>query len=98
MAQTLIFDTFAYVKRLVDAGMPEKQAQIQAETLVQIIEDKVATKQDLQLGLKELEVKIKDSEVRLNEKMEAIRADLLKWVAGMLVAQGAIVAALVKLL
>ena len=44
---SITFDTLAYVKRLKAAGVPEAQAEIQAETFAEIIDEKVATKQDL---------------------------------------------------
>ncbi|MEW6667072.1 MAG: DUF1640 domain-containing protein [Thermodesulfobacteriota bacterium] len=94
MPQTLIFDTLAYAKKLREAGVPERQAEIHAEALAGFVDEQLATKKDILL----LQRDIKDLELRLTEKIETIRADLLKWVAGMLVAQGAIVAALVKLL
>lgn len=55
MAQTaLAFDTFAYAKKLKLAGFSEQQAEVQAETLAEIIEERLATKQDL----KELELRL----------------------------------------
>ena len=77
---TASFDTLAYVKRLKEAGTPEKQAEIHAETLASIMEERLVTKEYLKLELANTEAKI------------------IKWVAGMLVAQAAIVATLVKLL
>ena len=44
---SITFDTLAYVKRLKAAGVPEAQAEIQAETFAEIIDEKVATKQVL---------------------------------------------------
>jgi len=54
MGSTIIFDTLQYAKKLKEAGVPEKQAEVQAEALSEIIEDKIATKQDL----KELEYRL----------------------------------------
>lgn len=80
MANGISFDTLAYAKKLIAAGVPSKQAEVQAETLAGIVDERLATKQDL----KELESRI--------------TTNIIKWVAGMLVAQAAIVATLVKLL
>jgi hypothetical protein len=41
---------------------------------------------------------MKELEVRLSESMGAFKAGTIKWVAGMLVAQTAVIVALVKLL
>jgi len=87
MPSAITFDTLAYVKKLRSAGVPEKQAEIQAETFAEILEERVATKQDL-----------KELELALKHDLANIKAEIIKWVAGMLVAQAAIVATLVKLL
>lgn len=50
----MIFDTLQYAKKLKKACITETQAEIQAEALAEIIEDKLATKQDL----KELEYRL----------------------------------------
>ena len=80
MASTIFFDTLAYAKKLMAAGVPTKQAEVQAEALAEIVDERIATKQDL---------------IELESR---ITANIIKWVAGMLVAQAAIVATLVKLL
>jgi hypothetical protein len=87
MPSAITFDTLAYVKKLKSAGVPEKQAEIQAETFAEILEERVATKQDL-----------KELELALKHDLANIKAEIIKWVAGMLVAQAAIVATLVNLL
>jgi len=87
MASAITFDTLAYVKKLKAAGVPEKQAEAQAETFAEIIEDRIATKQDL-----------KELELALKQDIAKVKVEIIKWVAGMLVAQAAIVATLVKLL
>jgi hypothetical protein len=80
MGASVTFDTLGNFEKLKAAGFSEAQARAQAEALREIIEDRLVTKQFLDLRLAEL------------------RADLIKWVAGMLAAQAAVVAALVKLL
>ena len=120
MEHAITFDTYAYVKKLKAVGFTEEQAEVQAETMVSIIGDQVATRQDLKgLGvtlradLKELEVTLKadlkelditlkadlkELDVTLRAEIAKTKAEIIKWVAGMLVAQAAIVATLVKLL
>lgn len=88
------FDTLKFVKRLKAAGVPEEQAEVHAETFAQIIEDRIATKQDII----QIEQNIKELEISLKREIEASKVDTIKWVAGMLVAQAAIVATLIKLL
>ena len=98
MTSAITFDTLAYVKKLKAAGVPEKQAEAHAETFAEIVEDRIATKQDIRMlkqDLKELELSMKQ-ELKLG--LASTKAEIIKWVAGMLVAQTAIVATLVKLL
>ena len=62
--------------------------------LREAIEDKVAAKRDLQ----EVKRDMLEMEGRLKAEIANSRAETIKWVAGMLVAQAAVIAALVKLL
>lgn len=94
MISTITFDTLAYVKKLKAAGVPETQAEVQAETFAEIIEDRIATKHDIFM----LKQDLKELELTLKRDIANIKAEIIKWVAGMLVAQAAIVATLVKLL
>ena len=68
MAITATFDTLAYAKKLKAAGFTEEQAEIQAEALSEIIEERLATKQDLN----ELELRLKhDLTLRLGGMLVA---------------------------
>ena len=51
---TVTFDTCAFVKDLTRAGMPEEQAEVLARSQAALIDDNLATKQDL----KELELRL----------------------------------------
>lgn len=44
---TTVFDTLAYAKKLKAAGFTEEQAEVQAEGIAEIIDEKLATKKDL---------------------------------------------------
>jgi len=46
---TITFDTHAFVKRLIAAGMPEPQAEVLADQQTKLIDDKLATKHDLEM-------------------------------------------------
>jgi hypothetical protein len=48
------FDTLGYFEKLKAAGVPEVQAKAQVEVIRDVIEDKLATKQDI----KELEYRL----------------------------------------
>jgi len=53
-----IFDTHQYVKRMKQAGFTEEQAEVQATALAELIETKLATKQDLVKLKDELTIRI----------------------------------------
>ena len=79
----IAFDTLKYAKRLKDSGVPDKQAEAEAEALAEVLEvnlKDLATKEDLRRDLREMEQ-------RMTIKL-----------AGMMMAAIAIVATLVKLL
>lgn len=85
----ITFDTLKYAKRVKAAGMDPRLAEEQAEALADALTEQtqLATKTDL-------------VELRMATKADLADAktDLIQWVAGMLVAQAAVVATLVKLL
>ena len=84
---TVTFDTLKFVT-LKAAGVPENQAEAFSEAFKDAQSDtELATKYDL----KELELRL---EARINE----VKYDMIKWIAGMLIAQAGLVAALVRLL
>lgn len=58
MAHVMIFDTLAYAKKLKEVGFTEQQAEVQAETLREIIDTNLATKRDLKDMEKNIIIKI----------------------------------------
>ena len=46
IADSIVFDTHAFVKELTDAGMPEPQAEVPARTHAKSIDEKLAAKRD----------------------------------------------------
>lgn len=79
MAHALIFDTLRYANKLKAAGVPEKQAEAQAETLAEVVDETLATKQDIKsIDLKiecvqaELKRDIKELELRIVNKLASI--------------------------
>ena len=84
---TVAFDTHASVKELTRVGMPEEQAEVLAQSQATLIDEKLATKQDLKELEMNLRREMKESELWLTIRLGSI----------MVVAVG-VVAALVKLL
>ena len=76
----IMFDTHAFVKELTQAGMPEQQAEVLARSQTTLIDEKLATKEDLKKlelatkrDLKELELATKRD---LKELEQAMKTDL----------------------
>jgi hypothetical protein len=89
-----VLDTRRLSRRLRDAGVPEAQAEAVVDTLLEVRDSdlrELVTKSDLKVALAELEA-------RLMREITTSRVDIIKWVAGLLIAQAALVAALVRLL
>ena len=84
---TVAFDTHAFVKELTQAGMPEAQAEVLARSQATLIDEKLATKQDL-----------KELEARLRHDMKELELRLTIRLGSMMVVAVGVVAALVKLL
>ena len=73
MSTTVAFDTYAYVRKLRDAGVDERQAEIQTEALMTLVEDRLATKQDmfmLKRDLAEVEANLKRDLKEMDVKAE----------------------------
>lgn len=83
----ITFDTHSFIKRLTTAGMPESQAEALAAEQSRLIEDRLATRDDLERLHLELQRDMRELELRLTIKLGALIA-----------ASVGIVAALVKLL
>ena len=64
------FDTHRYVKRLTAAGMPETQAEIIADEQRALIDDQLATKQDI----KALEAATKQDIAATRQDIKALEA------------------------
>lgn len=75
------FDTLKYAKKLQNAGFTDQQAQIQAETLAEILESNMASKRDVT----EIHERIENVRAGLtkdieatNERIENVRAELTR--------------------
>ncbi|MGH8570390.1 MAG: DUF1640 domain-containing protein [Gammaproteobacteria bacterium] len=92
------FDTYAYVKKLKEAGFTEEQAGAQAEALAGVVDANLATKHDIATLRKETG---KDIELLRADMMRCIaeaKNSTVKWVASLLLAQAAVITALDKLI
>jgi hypothetical protein len=81
------FDTLMYAKKLKEAGVSEQAAEIQAETLKEIIEDNYSGKREL-----------KEFEASINLKLAELKTEIIKWVLGVSLGQAAIIISCIKLM
>jgi len=105
MPSTVVFNTLSYAKKLKAAGFTEEQAEVQAEALAEIVDERLANKQDilaLKRDIKELEATLKrdmkELEATLKRDMKELEMRLTIRLGTMMAISIAIVAALVKLL
>ena len=106
---TISFDTHTFVKRLTQAGMPIAQAEVLADSQAQLIDDRLATKYDLN----ELEARltrdikkpesrlaltIKETETNLSHALNEFARQLTIRLVSIVVIAIGVVAMLVKLL
>ena len=82
-----VFDTLAYAKKLKAVGVPIEVAEVQAEALAEIVEERLATKRDL-----------KELEERLINRLNELEYKMTIRLGAMLAATIVIIGALVKLL
>lgn len=82
---TIAFDTLKFVRKLKEAGFEEKQTEAVADAF-----------RDAQSEGQPITREYFD--IRLKAEIDASKADMIKWIAGLLLAQAGLVAALVKIL
>ncbi|MBF0133492.1 MAG: DUF1640 domain-containing protein [Magnetococcales bacterium] len=75
----MAFDTLAYAKRLKAAGVPEAQAEVQAETIVDLMEERLATKLDIDVVRRDM----KEIEAGLKRDIENVRRDMKEMETGL---------------
>lgn len=74
---TITFDTLKFANKLKSAGVPDKQAEAEAEALSEALE----------VNLKELVTK-EHLDIKLQQELAPIRTDLavIKWMIGLMLA------------
>jgi len=82
----ITFDTLAYSKTLQAAGMPLEQAEALAKAQKAALDEMVMAK----------ELATQADILRLENKMEANKHEILKWIIGMLIAQTALLVSVIS--
>ena len=112
MSEAITFDTHRFVKRLTDCGFTEQQPETLAEEHVALLNSNLATKADVarieadidalrqatKADIAKVEAGIDALRQETKAAIEASKSDLMKWLIGLLIAQGGLIVALVKLL
>ncbi|TAN51980.1 MAG: DUF1640 domain-containing protein [Methylococcaceae bacterium] len=87
----ITFDTLKFVETLKQAGVHEEQAKGIATAFKDASgEAELATRQDI----RELETRIRETELRLEAKISDSKAELIRWVVGVGMLQMTLIAAL----
>jgi hypothetical protein len=82
---TLVIDTNGIVKKLEQRGFSRTQAEGITEVLKELDTSTLATKTDLNDAVKTLEIAMRDQAITI-----------IKWMTGILIAQGALIVALIQ--
>ncbi|EGW20732.1 DUF1640 domain-containing protein [Methylobacter tundripaludum] len=88
---TLAFDTYAYIRKLKESGIPEEQARAQVEALSLALEQ---FQSELHLSESATKQDIRESELTLELKIAETKAELVRWIVGAGFLQTALIAAL----
>ncbi len=105
MIEAIAFDSHRFVKRLTECGFTEKQAETLAEEHVALLNANLATKADIAAVKADIDALRQETRASIETlrhetkaAIEAVKAGLVKWLFGALIAQGGLIVALVKLL
>jgi len=93
----LAFDTLQYSKKLREAGVPERQAEVQAEAIRELIDERLATKLDLKRLEENTKREILEVEERLNNKINELGYKITIRLGSLMVVGVFVLAALIKL-
>ncbi len=92
---TLTFDTHDIIKKFREKGLTEDLAELQVEAIKDVVKQAVSQVQndyrlDDLVTNKDLDLRIKETEL----KIEAVKSDLIRWVVAVGVLQTTIITAL----
>lgn len=96
--RTINFDTHRFVKRLVDSGLAEKTAEVLADEQSRLLTDNLATKADLLILKTDLETQLAAIKADLEVRLAESEVRTVRWMAGLLIAQGGVIVTLNSLL
>lgn len=96
------FATLGYFEKLKAVGVPDEQARVQVETLQAVLQNydaasrkELATKGDVQDARNALTADLQANIQNLRNELAATKHEILKWMRGLIVAQTALILAVV---
>lgn len=102
---TLILDTHAAVHELVNAGMPERQAETVVRQQARLLEQNLATKTDIETLRQETKADIEATKASIEALrqetktlIETAKVDLIKWIFALNIGTMSLLVAAIKLL
>ncbi len=78
MSHAMIYDTLSFSKKMVKAGFTQQQAEGQAEALIEIIDDNLATKHDIALVHKDIKI-IEERIANIDKSIAVLDKNITKW-------------------
>lgn len=100
--RTINFDTHRFVKRLVESGLAEATAEVLADEQSRLLTDNLASKNELNTGFiavrADLETGLAAVRADFEKALASTEARLMRWMAGLLIAQGGVIVTLINVL
>jgi hypothetical protein len=88
----IVFDTLAYAEKLESVGFTPQQAKGQAHALREIVDNQIATKQDIAA----LEQDIAALDASVAARLAEAKAELIKWYVGTMLGMTGLIVGLLK--
>lgn len=76
MSEAIAFDTHRFIKNLTDHGFTEEQAEVLANEQVNLINSNLATKTDIALIQRDIEVLRKETKAGIEALQQATKTDI----------------------
>ena len=92
----IVFDTLAYAEKLEAAGFTPQQAKGQAHALREIIDDQIATKNDLAALDASVASNLAKTKASVAAKIAETKSELIKWYIGTMFAMTGLIVGLIK--
>ena len=100
--RTINFDTHRFVKRLVESELAEATAEVLADEQSRLLTDNLASKNELNTGFiavrADLETGLAAVRADFEKALASTEARLMRWMAGLLIAQGGVIVTLINVL